>query len=328
VAERRWGLGWLQLLARSQEDGGFLVRPFGRFPLVYKTDPPTKDRIFRFAGLFNAWSLWAVLLLVIATFPISLNLWTDQFWWATAICGGIAYALLLAFWSISALIILRHATRVAVADWPDPKGVAWRTKWWRTLLVWVAIAAALIGVGPLAQGRPVFPWLWIATGLVVFLLVFVIREHLRAQAVPSARGATAQAPPIADPVTRRARVLLGALLAPLANPFLLMMIGRFVVPAPDWTHELRLFGMFLAASYGWALILCALLLLGQGRSGIKWHLAAATLATLVLAPALLALIQQPGMSDIMIWVSVVATAAIAFPVALAYWLIVRPERYA
>jgi hypothetical protein len=327
VADRR-RLGWLQLLARSQEDGGYLVRPFGGLPLVYRTDPPTKDRIFRFAGLFNAWSLWAVLLLVIATFPITLDLWTDQLWWATAICAGIAYVLLLAFWSIGALITLRHATRVPVAAWSDPKGVARQTNWWRTLLVWAAIAAGLVGVGPLAQGRPVFPWLWLATGLVVALLVFVIREHLRRQVAPTAPGATAAPPPIVDPLTRRRRVLLGALLAPLANPFLLMMIGGSVVRRPDLTHDLRFFGMFLAASYGWGLVLCVFLLLGRGRSGIKWHLVAATLATLVLAPALLGLIQQPGINDVMIWVSVVATAAITYPIALAHWLIVRPERYA
>jgi hypothetical protein len=43
---------------------------------------------------------------------------------------------------------------------------------------------------------------------------------------------------------------------------------------------------------------------------------------------LLALISQSGTNDVMIWVSVVTTAAITFPIALAYWLIVRPERYA
>ena len=327
MADRQRRASWLRVLALSQEDGSYLVRPFGGFPLVYRTDAPTKDRIFRFVGLFQAWSLWATLLLVIATFPVTLNLWTDQFWWATAICGGIICVLLVAFWSIGELIILRHATRLPVAAWADPKVVSRKINWWRTVLVWIASALALVGVVYGPQYWTLFPSVWIATGLVVFLLVFVIREHLREQAAQSTPGATAKSSTIADPLTRRRRILLGALLAPLANPFLLMMLGGSVVRPPDWTHDLRLFGMFLAASYGWGLILCVFLLLGQGRSGIKWHLLAATVATLVMAPALLALIQQPGWNDLMIWVSAVAAAAIAFPIALAYWLIVRPERY-
>jgi hypothetical protein len=191
--------------------------------------------------------------------------------------SALTIFLIVLFWSLGALLLLRNAARLPVSAWSERGGVT-RSRNWRQALISTAILLAAISVQFIPHW-PVVPWLWIVAGLLIFLLVLVLWRHARENAAQRAQTRRPVPQSIMGPITRCRRILLGALLAPLANPFLLMMIGGAISNQPQW-HNLRLLSMHLAASYAWGAVLCVLLLWGYGKSGMKWHLIAATIATL------------------------------------------------
>jgi len=323
-------MSWLQISLRAEPDGGFLVRPLGTSPLVLQIDAPTRERLVRFVRVYHAWQFWGLLLSGLITLPVILNFWQDWFWWACAADLGLCYLLSIAFLWMGELVILRKAARVPTAAWPEMAKAAPSAGWWRVMLLslasvllWVAVV-----VGP--QYFPSFPLLWIALALDVAVLVLLFRMHIAQQLTIAGLAGTAPAPPPVDPATRQRRIVLGSLAAALANPLAALLVINHVIGTGANPLPLGTVGLLLALSGGCGLLLGLCVLLTRGSGGIRWHLAAATIAMPVLSAIFYFAVygSATAMHELAIWLSLISAAAITFPVAAAFWLIARPERYA
>jgi hypothetical protein len=327
MAERRGTWSWLQISWQSKPDGSFLVRPLGASPLVFQTDAPTKERLVRFVRTYHAWQFWGVLLSGLVTLPVILTFWQDRFWWACAADLGLCCLLAIAFLWTGELVILRDAVRVPPAAWPETMTAAPSAGWWRMLLL-LASVLPLVAMAEGPRYLPFFPWLWIETALVVGVFVLLVQVHIADQRTIARIGGLA--PASVNPAARLRRIVLGSLTAPLANPLAFVMIINYVIGDRANPLPLGVVGLLLALSGGCGLLLGLCVLLTRGTGGIRWHLAAAAIAM----PALSAIFyfavygSLPAMRELAIWLSLISAAAIAFPVAAAFWLIARPERYA
>jgi hypothetical protein len=199
--------------------------------------------------------------------------------------------------------------------------------WWCGVLLLLASVLALVAVAEGPQYFPFFPWIWIETAFVVALLVLLVRIHAAEQLAIARIGGTVPPPPV-NPATRQRRIVLGSLTALLANPLAFFMVINHVTSKEVNPPPLGTVGLLLALSGGCGLLLGLYFLLTRGCGGIRWHLAAAAIAT----PALSAIFyfavygSITAMQELAIWLSLISAAAITFPVAAAFWLIARPER--
>jgi len=329
MAERRRISSWLWISWRPQPDGGFLVRPLGASPLVFQTDAPTKERLARFVRAYHAWQFWGLLLSGVVTLPIILNFWQDWFWWACAADLGLCYLFTVAFLWTAELVILRNAVRVPTAAWPETRFAAPSAGWWRSMLLPLGSVSLLVAVAEGPQHVSFFPLMWMATALVVAVLVLLVRMNIDDQRAIARVAGTVPAPPL-NPATRQRRIVLGSLTAPLANPLAFVVVINHVIGNGANPLPFGVVGLLLALSSGCGLLLGLCVLLTRGTGGIRWHLAAAAFAM----PALSAIFyfaiygSLPGMHELAIWLSLISAAAITFPVAAVFWLIARPERYA
>jgi hypothetical protein len=320
---------WLRISWRSQPDGSFLVRPFGGSPLVFQTDAPTKERMVRFVRAYHAWQFWGVLLSGLITVPVIANFWRDWFWWACAVDLGLCYLLSIAFLWAGELVILRSAVRVPAAAWPETTTAAPSVGWWRSVLLAVAGVLLFVAVAEGPLHLPFFPLMWIAPALTVVVLVLLVRMHIAEQRTIAGVGGAAPAPPV-DPALRKRRIVLGSLSAPLANPLAVLMVINHVIGNGANPLPLGTVGLLFALSGACALLLGLCVLLARTSGGIRWHLAAATIAMPVLSAIFYFAVYGSAMTmhELAIWLSLISAAAITFPVAAAFWLIARPERYA
>jgi len=328
MAERPRRSSWLLISWRSQPDGRFLIRPLGASPLVFLADAPTKERLVRFVRVYHAWQFWVLLLSGLVTLPVIITFWQDWFWWACAAEIALCYLLAIAFLWAGELVILRNAVRVPTAVWPEITRTAPRPKWWRIMLLFVGIGLSLVALAEGSQHLPFFPSTWIGTALVIAVLVVLIRWQIAEQRVIATGAGIGPAPP-ADPATRQRRILLGSLTAALANPIaVVMLVGHLT--SREIPLALGPLALLLALSGGCALLLGLYFLLTRGSGGIRWHLSAAAIAMPALSVIFYFAVYDliAGMPELAIWLSLVSAAAIAFPVAAAFWLIARPERYA
>ncbi len=327
MAERRRSSSWQVISWRSQPDGNFLIRPLGASPLVFLTDAPTKERLVRFVRTYHAWQFWVLLLSGLVTLPILLTFWEDWFWWACAAELALCWLLAIAVLWIGELVILRNAVRVPTAEWPEMTTTTPRPRWWRDLLVLIGIVLSFVALAEGPQYLAFFPWMWIATALVIAILALLIRWHMANQRVIVTRAEIAAAPP-ADPATRQRRILLASLTAALANPIAVVMLVSHLT-SKEIPLAFGSFGLLLALSGGCGLLLGLYFLLTRGRGGLRWHLTAAAIALPVLSATFyFVAFSAVALMEQALWLSFVSTAAIAFPVAAAFWLIARPERYA
>lgn len=328
VRGRTWS--WLQISLRAQPDGSFLVRPLGASPLVFRIDAPTKERLVRFARVYHAWRFWGLLLSGLITLPVILNFWQDWFWWACAADLGLCYLLSIALLWTGELVILRKAVRVPTAAWPETTIAARSAGWWRVMLLSLASVLLFVAVVEGPQYFPFFPLMWIALALDVAVLVLLVRIQIAEQRAIARIDGTVPAPPPVNPATRRRRIVLGSLTAPLANPLAALLVINHVISNRANPLPLGTVGLLLALSGGCALLLGLYVLLTRGSGGIRWHLIAAAIAM----PALSAIFyfavygSLAAMHQLAIWLSLTSAAAVTFPVAAAFWLIARPERYA
>jgi hypothetical protein len=326
MADRRRTSSWLGVSWRAQPDGSFLIRPLGASPLVYLTDAPTKERLVRFVRAYHAWQFWVLLLSALVTLPVIIALWQDWFWWACAADFALCYLLTIVILWTGELVILRKAVRVPTSEWPEIMTSAPHTRWWREILLLVGAILSFVAVAEGPQYLPFFPWMWIATALVIASLVLLIRLYIADQRTIAAVAGIAPASP-ADPATRRDRILLASLTAALANPIAVIMLVNHLI-REEFPLTLGPLGLLLALSGGCALLLGLYFLLTRGIGGIRWHLTAAAIAMPALSSVFYFMAFSPVPMHLAFWLSVVSAAAIAFPVAAAFWLIARPERYA
>ena len=330
MAEQRRTSSWLRISWRAEPDGSFLVRPLGASPLVLQTDAPTKERLLRFVLAYHAWQFWGLLLSSLVTLPVILNFWPDRFWWACAADLGLCYLLTIAFLWTGELVILRNAVRVPTVAWPEMTTAAPSAGWKRGMLLPLACVLLLVAVAEGPQYLPFFPLMWIAPALTVAILVLLVRIHTAEQQEIARIGGTVPAPPPVNPAIRQRRIVLGSLTAPLANPVAALLVVDNVISNGAKVLLFGTVGLLLALSGGCGLLLGVYFLLTRGSGGIRWHLAAAAIAT----PALSAIFyfvvygSIAAMHELAIWLSFVSAAAITFPVATTFWLIARPERYA
>jgi hypothetical protein len=326
MSERRRSSSWLRILWRSQPDGSFLIRPLGASPLVFLTDAPTKERLARFVRAYHVWQFWVFLLSGLVTLPVIATLWQDRFWWACAADFALCCLLAIAFLWTGELVILRNAVRVPTAAWPEMTTAAPSQRWWRNILLLVGSALSLVAVAEGPRYLPFFPL--IAPALAVAILAVLIRWHIADQRAIATVAGIDPAPPV-DPATRQRRILLGSLTAALANPIAVILLVDHLIGKEAIPLTFGSLGLLLALSGGCALLLGLYFLLTRGSGGIRWHLTAAAIAM----PALSAIFYFAAFSPMPLmheayWLSLVSGAAIAFPVAAAFWLIARPERYA
>jgi hypothetical protein len=329
MAEQRRTSSWLRISWRSQPDGSFLVRPFGGSPLVFQTDAPTRERMVRFVRAYHAWQFWGLLLSGLITLPVIAHFWQDGFWWACAADLGLCYLLCIAFLWMGELVILRNAVRVPAAAWPETAIAAPRAGWWRSVLLPIASLLLFVAIAEGPRHLPFFPLMWIAPALAVAVLVLLVRMHIADQRTIAGVAGAAPAPPV-DPAMRKRRIVLGSLTAALANPLAALLVINHVIGT--WANPLPLgtVGLLLALSGACGLLLGLCVLLMRGSGGIRWHLAAATIAMPVVSAIFYFAVYGSAMAmhELAIWLSLISAAAITFPVAAAFWLIARPERYA
>ena len=323
--QRRTSSSWLRISWRSQPDGSFLLRPLGTSPLVFRTDALTKERLVRFVRAFHAWQFWGLLLSGLVTMPVIVNFWQDWFWWACAAELAICYLLTIAFLWAGEFVILRNAVRVPTAAWPETTTVALSGGWWRGILLSLVSVLLLVAVAEGPRHLPFFPLMWIAPVLVVAILVLLVRRDISEQRVIA--GIEGAAP--VNPATRPRGILLGSLTAALANPIAALLLINHVIGNGAKPPLLGTVSFLLALSGGCGLLLGLYFLLTRGSGGIRWHLTAAAIAVPALSAILyLAAYGSVSMHELAIWLSFISAAAIAFPVAITFWLIARPERYA
>ncbi len=330
MAERRRTSSWLWISWRSRPDGSFLVRPLGGSPLVFQTDAPTKERMVRFVRAYHAWQFWGLFLSGLVTLPIIANFWQDWFWWACAVDLGLCYLLTVAILWTGELVILRNAVRVPAAAWPETTTGAPSAGWWRGMLLSLASVLLLVVVAEGPLHLPFFPLMWIAPALAVAVLVLLVQMHIAEQQTIARAAGTAPAPPPVNPATRKRRIVLGSLTASLANPLAALMVINHVISNGANPLPLGTVGLLFALSGACGLLLGLCVLLARTSGGIRWHLAAATIVMPALSAILYFVIygSVTAMHELAIWLSLISAAAIAFPVAAAFWLIARPERYA
>jgi hypothetical protein len=322
----------MRLLAIEQKDGTYFIRPFGDLPYVYHADKLVTGRLIKFWRQFDSWGFWGALLSGALSLPPLLHYWGDNMLLATVIFLAIAGAVHVVSLVGGTLFVLRHASRVPTNAFPMPKPKAEPARW-RLLRAAATVATALsvIGLFYLPSELPFLGWL--QTVCIGFALVVFVADHVRRQ-----REQSGKPPPtkIDDRAARRRRMLWGTLLGPLANPLALWMLVVPPLTDPDAFAAIgkvfRLVGLLLAASYGLGLVLGLVLLFGLGRRSLWWYLGAATVATLVMTPIALSLLQsyfstQVGMETVL-WLSTMTAVFIAFPAVIAFWLVARPDRYA
>jgi peptidoglycan/LPS O-acetylase OafA/YrhL len=323
----------MRLVGREEKDGTYLLRPFGDLPFVYHADKLVTGRLIKFYRKANSWVFWGALLSGALMLPVLLNFWSDDLFLATVIFAIGTFAVESVGVVAGVLFILRHASRVPPATFPTPKPKAEPVRWrllraTATIAAWLSLAGLFIAPDYL----PFFPWEWIATGLVAFALVTFVADHLRRQ-----REQSGKPPPtkIDDRAVQRRRILWGTLLGPLANPLALWFAARLLFSdefeVTDNTP--RIFELLLGPSYGFGLALALCLLLGLGRTGMRWYLGAATIATLLIAPLWFYFFEpyfspELRMGSEVLYVSLTTSAFIAYPMVIAFWLIARPDRYA
>jgi len=321
----------MRLFGIEQKDGTYFVRPFGKLPVVYHADKLVTRRLIKFYRKYNSWALWGALLSGALSLPLPLNFWSDHMLLSIVAFSVGAFALAALGAVAGVLFILRHASRVPVASFPTPKPKAEPVRW-RLLRVAATIAVALSFIGMFYLPPQMSLLDWIDTALAAFALIVFVADHARRQRQQS--GAPPAPPKIDDRAVQRRRMLWGTLLGPLANPLAIYMIAMplFVDTFGKGDRVLRASGLLLAASYAVGLALGLVLLLGWGRKGMWWYLGAGTLATLMMMPVCLSLLSphfsdQVGI-DMVLWLSTMTAAFIAFPAVIAFWLIARPDRYA
>jgi hypothetical protein len=329
MAERRRSSSWLLISWRPEPDGRFLVRPLGASPLVFLTDAPTKERLVQFVRAYHVWQFWVLLLSGLVALPVTVSLWQGWFWWACAAELALCCLLTIAFLWTGALVILRGAVRVPVAAWPEITTATPSAAWWRDMLLTLASVLALVALVEGPQYLPLFPWMWVAPALGIATLVVLIRIQIAQQRAFATVAGIEPATP-ADPATRQRRILLGSLTAALANPIAALLLINRVISEGANPLPLGSLGLLLALSGGCAMLLGLYFLLTRGSGGIRWHLAAAAIAMPALSVIFYFAVYDliTAMPELAIWLSLVSAAAIAFPVAAAFWLIARPERYA
>jgi hypothetical protein len=323
----------MRLLALEQKDGTYLIRPFGGLPIVYHADKLVTARLVKFYRKCNAWAFWGALLSGALSLPILLNFWSDHMLLATVIFM-VAASVVTATGAVGGvLFVLRHALRVPPAAFPTPKPKA-EPIGWRLLRATATIAAwlSLVGLFIAPDYLPFFPWEWIATGLVAFALVAFVADHLRRQ-----RAQSGKPPPtkIDDRAIQRRRILCGTLLGPLANPLALWFAARLLFSDDFEVTDItvRIFELLLGPSYGFGMALGLCLLLGLGRTGMRWYVGAATVAGLLMAPLWFYFFEpyfspELRMGSEVLYFSLTTAAFIAYPMVIAFWLIARPDRYA
>lgn len=321
-------MSWLQISLRAEPDGRFLVRPLGTSPLVFEIDAPTRERLVRFVRVYHAWQFWGLLLSGLITLPVILNFWQDRFWWACAADLGLCYLLSIAFLWMGELVILRKAVRVPTAAWPETAKATPSGGWWRLMLLSLASVLLLVAIAEGPLHFPFFPLMWIAPALAVAVLVLLVRMHVAEQRAMA--GIAGTVPPPVNPAIRQHRIVLGSLIAALANPLAVLLVIDHVMGTGAHPLPLGTVGLLFALSGGCALLLGLCVLLVRGSGGIRWHLAAATIAMPVLAAIFYFAVygSATAMHELALWLSLTSAAAITFPVAAAFWLIARPERYA
>jgi hypothetical protein len=283
----------------------------------------------RFARVYHAWRFWGLLLSGLITLPVILNFWQDRFWWACATDLGLCYLLSIAFLWTGELVILRKAVRVPTAAWPETAIAAPSAGWWRSMLLPLASVLLLVAVAEGPLHFPFFPLMWIAPALALAVLVLLVQAHIAEQRAMARVAGTVPPPPV-NPAIRQRRIVLGSLTAPLANPLAALLVINHVISNRATPPPLGTVGLLLALSGGCGLLLGLYVLLMRGSGGIRWHLAAATIAMPVLAAILYFAVygSATAMHELAIWLSLISAAAITFPVAAAFWLVTRPERNA
>ncbi len=323
-------MSWLQISLRAEPDGGFLVRPLGTSPLVLQIDAPTRERLVRFVRVYHAWQFWGLLLSGLITLPVILKFWQDWFWWACAADLGLCYLFSIAFLWMGELVILRKAARVPGAAWPEMAMATPRAGWWRGVLLPIVSVLLFVAIAEGPLHFPFFPLMWIAPALAVAVLVLLVRMHIAERRTFAGVAGTAPSPPPVDPATRQRRIVLGSLAAALANPLAALLVINHVIGTGANPLPLGTVGLLLALSGCCGLLLGLCVRLTRGSGGIRWHLAAATIAMPVLSAIFYFAVygSATAIHELAIWLSLISAAAITFPVAAAFWLIARPERYA
>jgi hypothetical protein len=323
----------MRLLAIEQKDGTYFIRPFGGLPFVYHADKVVTGRLIKFYRKSDSWAFWGALISGALALPILLNFWSDHPLLAIAIFAIGTFAVEAAGAIAGVLFILRHALRVPPATFPMPKLKAEPVRWRllraaATVAAWLSFAGFFVAPDYL----PSFPRMWIATGLVAFALIALVADHLRRQREQSGKPAPTK---IDDRAMQRRRTLWGTLLGPLANPLAFWLIAVFLFTDGIKLGEntLLTFALLLGPSYGFALVLGLLLLLGAAGRRMRWYLGAATVAMLLMAPLWVEYFNphfspELRMGSEVLYLSVVTPAFITFPLVIAFLLIARPDRWA
>ncbi len=171
--------------------------------------------------------------------------------------------------------------------------------------------------------------MWIAPLLGVAILVLLVRGQITDQRTIAMSSGTVPPPPL-NLAKRPPRILLGALIAALANPIAaLLLIDHVISNGAKPFQFFSTVGLLLALSGGCGLLLGLYFLLTRASGGIRWHLTIAAIATPALSGILYsAAYGSLAMQELAIWLSFISAAAITFPVAATFWLIARPEQYA
>jgi hypothetical protein len=316
----------MRLVGREEKDGTYLLRPFGDLPFVYHADKLVTGRLIKFYRKANSWVFWGALLSGALALPVLLNFWSDHLFLATVIFLVGTCAVESVGVVAGVLFILRHALRVPAATFPTPKPKAEPVRWrWLRVAATIAISLSLVDMFFLPQQIPFSDW--IDTALIAFALIVFVADHVRRQRQQS--GAPPAPPKIDNRAVQRRRMLWGTLLGPLINPLALSMPLMSETVA-EIDNVFGIVGILLAWSYGLGLALVLVLLLGWGRRGLWWYLGAAAVATLVMTPFWVNYVAphfSSGMEDEVLWVGTMTGVFIAFPAAIAFWLIARPDRW-
>ena len=175
-----------------QDDGSYLVRPYLRRRLVYRTDKTTKERFVAFRSRIEFVAAILTALLLLSTFAgfarIPHVTPLLDYWFLPAV---LALFVCLIPCVIAARIwerrLLSSGTRVSAQLWAGRHPMAVWPFWLR--MVWLAVVVGGGIWGIVLFGRYGFsPWVFAAALGLFFVLVFVRRRELFGRSSDTPRG--------------------------------------------------------------------------------------------------------------------------------------------